>query len=727
MTSKSLCWPRWLSSALALAFMLMLAVQTLAADEGWPRRIPVPKGTVTMYQPQIDAFQDNKVSARAAVSFLGKGEKEPHFGVVWIDATVDTDRDARTVTAREYRITDVKFPDATAAQQDKLKALLLQEMPKWRLSLSLDQLLTQVELAEKEQKGDQDLKTEPPKILFVKNPAVLVTLDGDPVLRSIKDTPLMRVVNTPFILIFDLAAKAYYLKGGDAWLTAPVLQGPWETAKSLPETMQGLEKQRLQQQQPQGKEIKAGTDRMPQIIVSTEPTELIFAKGEPNWTPITGTQLLYMSNTDSNVFMDVGAQQYYVLLSGRWFTSKSLDGGWTYMASKQLPADFAKIPPNSAKGFVLANVAGTEQATEAVHDAYLPQTAVIDRKTATTEVKYAGDPQFKPVEGTSMQYAVNTATPVFSSGSKYYAVDQGVWYEADSPQGPWRVSVSPPAERKKIPPSNSHYNASYVDVYDSTDAVAYVGYTPGYTGSYVQDGTVRYGTGYDYPAYQTNTAYIPPPTTYGYNAAYDPYASSWSYTPSYYNPMGWFSTLVAGANALALTAAVLDNNDHWDNWWDDGPDINYYGPGRGRWWRGWWRFATTGLIPPLREAVTGGNRLARVGCTVCLSASYGAWDSPPALPKFHQRLIEGVDSDQAQAWELEVENNVDRNRCHGGEAEPVEPTAGSRVARRLHAVVRAIGINRARPLFPFLPAVSARSPRAHGARLLGGRELFVGP
>ena len=120
------------------------------------------------------------------------------------------------------------------------------------------------------------------------------------------------------------------MKGGDAWLTAPDLQGPWETAKSLPEAMRVLENNRLQKQQPQGKEIKTGVDQMPQIIVSTEPTELIIAKGEPSWTPITGTQLLYMSNTDSNVFMDVGAQQYYVLLSGRWFTSKSLDGGWTY-------------------------------------------------------------------------------------------------------------------------------------------------------------------------------------------------------------------------------------------------------------------------------------------------------------------------------------------------------------------------------------------------------------
>ena len=50
----------------------------------------------------------------------------------------------------------------------------------------------------------------------------------------------------------------------------------------------------------------------------------------------------------------------------------------------------------------------------------------------------------------------------------------------------------------QIPPSNPTYNAKYVKVYDATPDTVTVGYTPGYTGSYVDNGTVVYGTGYDY-------------------------------------------------------------------------------------------------------------------------------------------------------------------------------------------------------------------------------------
>ena len=155
------------------------------------------------------------------------------------------------------------------------------------------------------------------------------------------------------------------------------------------------------------------------------------------------------------------------------------------------------------KGFVLVNVAGTPQAKEAVLDNSIPQTATIDRKKATTEVKYAGEPKFEKIADTDLEYAVNTGKSVFQEGTKYYAVDQGVWYEADSPNGPWQVSVNPPGEVDKIPPSNPNYNAKYVKVYDSTDDTVTVGYTPGYTGSYVDNGTVVYGTGYDYPGYSS--------------------------------------------------------------------------------------------------------------------------------------------------------------------------------------------------------------------------------
>ena len=314
---------------------------------------------------------------------------------------------------------------------------------------------------------------------------------------------------------------------------------------------------------------------MPEVIVSTTPAELLVTDGDPQYTPIKDTNLLFVSNTESNIFMDKSSQEYYTLLSGRWFKSKSLqDGPWSYVAPDKLPGDFAKIPPDSTKGFVLVNVADTQQAKEAVLDNYIPQTAAIDRKEATTEIKYAGDPKFDKIPDTNLEYAVNTGKTVFKEGAKYYALDQGVWYEADSPNGPWKVSVKPPQDVSKIPPSNPHYNAKYVKVYDSTDDTAYVGYTPGYTGSYVDNGTVVYGTGYDYPAYSTANTYIPPavPATYGYAATYDPYASTWGYQPSYYNPYSWLGPSLVGFGVGMLTGYAIwgSNRYYGGGWWGGG-------------------------------------------------------------------------------------------------------------------------------------------------------------
>ena len=220
-------------------------------------------------------------------------------------------------------------------------------------------------------------------------------------------------------------------------------------------------------------------------------------------------------------------------------------------------------------------MADTSQAKEAVLDNSIPQTATIDRKKATTQVEYAGEPKFEKIPGTDLEYAVNTGKSVFKQGTKYYALDQGVWYEADSPNGPWTVSVTPPTkEAEKIPASNPHYNAKYVKVYDSSDDTVTTGYTPGYTGSYVDNGSVVYGTGYDYPGYSTADTYIPPaaPDTYGYSAAYDPYESSWGYQSSSYNPSSWLGPGLVGAGlGLAGGYAIWGNHNNYGG--------GYWGPG----------------------------------------------------------------------------------------------------------------------------------------------------
>ena len=260
---------------------------------------------------------------------------------------------------------------------------------------------------------------------------------------------------------------------------------------------------------------------IPNIIVSTTPAELIQSNGEPNFTPIQGTNLLYISNSDNDIFMDENSQQYFVLISGRWFQTKNLNSNdWKYIPADQLPADFAKIPPGSAKDNVLASVAGTDAARDAVMDAEIPQTAKVDRNTTTTSVTYDGRPKFTDIEGTNLQYAVNTSSTVLRNGGdgRFYVVDNGVWFVSDNATGPWVVSTVRPVDVDLIPPSYPVYNAKYVNIYDVDPDYVYMGYTPGYLNSFVYGPTVVYGTGFYYAPWY-GAYYYPRPWSWGFNFA----------------------------------------------------------------------------------------------------------------------------------------------------------------------------------------------------------------
>ena len=77
---------------------------------------------------------------------------------------------------------------------------------------------------------------------------------------------------------------------------------------------------------------------------------------------------------------------------------------------------------------------------------------------------------------------------VLKTGGNYYLVEDAVWYISSSAAGPWRVSESRPEGVEAIPPESPVYNVKYVYIYETTPEVVYVGYTPGYMGSYVYPG-----------------------------------------------------------------------------------------------------------------------------------------------------------------------------------------------------------------------------------------------
>jgi hypothetical protein len=127
-------------------------------------------------------------------------------------------------------------------------------------------------------------------------------------------------------------------------------------------------------------------------------------------------------------------------------------------------------------------------------------------------------------------YAVNTDKAVFliNETKTYYCCDDAVWFTAKQPSGPWEVATTVPDEIQSLPPDCPHYNVKYVYIYESTPDVVYVGYTPGYYGSYVYGGCVVYGTGYWYrPWYHRH--YYPRPVTYGFGVHYNPW-TGWGFS-----------------------------------------------------------------------------------------------------------------------------------------------------------------------------------------------------
>lgn len=523
---------------------MIWAVSLHAQD--WPREIESSYGVITMYQPQIESYKGNALSARTAISLTPEGTSEPVFGAVWLSCRVSTDRTSRVVSLEDVDVKHIKFPGGTYQDTSRISATLEEQIPRMNLTFSLDLLLESIETSQKERESARELEVTAPKIIFMNHPGVLVLIDGDPLLTDVKGTSLKRVTNTPYFIAQVTSTGRFYLRGGAIWYTALKIAGPWAKTGTPPKAVLDLSEQMMSDNEA-GEESAADDGRfktgtIPEIVVSTVPAELIATDGKIQFSPIQGTGLLFASNTPSRLFLEIATQRYFVLISGRWYGARSLTGPWANVESKKLPADFAKIPPGSECDDVLASVAGTIPAKEAIYDAQIPQTAEVDRASATTDVQYDGEPQFEPIENTSMEYAVNSPTAVIRVGGRFYACENGVWFEGLRAVGPWGVCVNVPEVIYTIPPRYPIYNVRYVRVYGYTPSVAYVGYTAGYTGCYVHGGTVVYGTGYHYRPWYRHE-YFARPSTWGFGVHYDAW-SGWSFGASvgWGRPHGWIAT-----------------------------------------------------------------------------------------------------------------------------------------------------------------------------------------
>jgi hypothetical protein len=529
------------------SLVLALATTALAQDPGWPRQITKPQGTLVYYQPQVDSWNNfQELNWRMAISVTPAGGKEI-VGAVALRGLTSVNSETQMVLISNLEIKNTYFPSLDPASAASMDQLVRTFVPP-TVWISMQRLVACVPKPEAPASGVQ-LNNAPPQIFVSYQPSILLSVEGQPLLAEIPNTKLQYVINTEWaVFLYD--KSAYYLLAGERWLTSNNLQGPWSPTMQLPKDMNKLLKEQ------QWASLKnfippspaSANAVVPMVFYSTVPAVVILFDGQPVYSAIQGTQLVYATNTRSYLFVYTPTNQYYYLTAGRWFTSSSLQGPWTF-ATPNLPPDFAHIPPDSPPSQVLPSVPGTEEAKDAVMMAQVPTSITVNPAAAAAQasVNYSGAPQFAPIPGTSLTYATNTPQKVIQVGDLYYLCLQGIWFLSTSPQGPWQTAQSVPQVIYTIPPSSPVYNVTYVTQVAAPDGTVQASYTAGYMGAFIVGvavgAVVAGGTGYYYPPYIYHPAYGYPayyhyPATYGSTSYYHSSTGAYGVSQTAYGPYG---------------------------------------------------------------------------------------------------------------------------------------------------------------------------------------------
>jgi hypothetical protein len=192
---------------------------------------------VVVYQPQLKAWQRYRtLVADTAISITDQKQK-PVLGVISWRAETITDQSAQTVYVSNIEVLDARFPALDAAQAAAMQKRVHQIYPTMTLTIGLPRMiasLQHVNVPVRSVTGG----TQAPTILVSTSPAIVLLVDGKPVLAPIQGTTLQYVVNTNWDLFYD--NSDYYLLNGRVWLKAKTLQGPWAVTAKLPPDMAKL-------------------------------------------------------------------------------------------------------------------------------------------------------------------------------------------------------------------------------------------------------------------------------------------------------------------------------------------------------------------------------------------------------------------------------------------------------------------------------------------------------
>jgi len=546
----------------------------------YPRVEQFEPGSVRVDFPSLESWPEFRLlKAWLPVEVTLKGEGQPHVGSVYVQAMTSIDFDQRTVAISDLQVLKSQFPDEVpSAIRDELVGLAFRGRESIVPLDVLLRLLPDDFAIPGQQAANADLNFSPPAILVSHKPLRLLSIDREPVKAPIEGTALEYVVNTDWMVFYFPSNAQWYVLNGNTWQQNNYLaDGGWKSVGTLPDDFSKL--RLLERWREVAKSLPPTIPVNPPVpfVISLGETELVLIDGAPRFSGIAGTGISYVSNTQSDLFKY--GDDWYLLVSGRWFTTTDLGGQWRSV--RTLPDEFARIPDGHEKDYVLYAVPGTRQAKLALIEAALPhRKSVALDSTGGLQVGWIGEPRFEAIEGTGLKRGLNTPFQVIWHNNFYYLCFEGAWYFSSSPTGAWQVAQRIPDEIYRIPPSDPAYNVTFVrldnQVPETPGHVNFY-YSDGYTGSFSTAVSVVYGTGWHHPSsvYWDPVAgpvYWPYGRTYGYNTVYFPIGAFYGHRYPYfgwwggYGPYGGWG--YGGTTTISVTQPPVNFSQGSGSAWD---------------------------------------------------------------------------------------------------------------------------------------------------------------
>ena len=157
----------------------------------WPRAFDRNGAHVIVYQPQVKSWRGYRsLIADTAVS-IQQGDTKPILGVISWHADTITDVSSRNVFVRNIEVVSSRFPFLDATEEAVMQRRVREVYPTMTFTISLDRMIASVKNANAHVQTITG-NPRPPLIFVSTTPAILLFVEGKPVLASVPGTTLSR-------------------------------------------------------------------------------------------------------------------------------------------------------------------------------------------------------------------------------------------------------------------------------------------------------------------------------------------------------------------------------------------------------------------------------------------------------------------------------------------------------------------------------------------------------